>query len=115
MEAMSISLAVQASQDAYLTLPCKNHTGQSIINQLGISARDLANEWEAHALNRGSADASQALLTLSSLGALEAILNKKAAATPASSTSSVSPFPCSLFVYIYVCLIPLNPLQWCCC
>lgn len=29
------------------------------MNQSGISAQDLANEWEAHALNRGSVDASQ--------------------------------------------------------
>jgi hypothetical protein len=49
-----------------------------MLNHLGLSARQLANEWEAHALNRGADDASQALLTLSSLGALEAVLNKRA-------------------------------------
>ncbi|EWM28950.1 hypothetical protein Naga_100389g2 [Nannochloropsis gaditana] len=64
----------------------------SIIHHLGLSARDLANEWEAHAMNRGSDDSSQALLNLSSLGSLEATLSKRgtgaggATVTPAAST-----------------------------
>lgn len=68
----------------------------SILNHLGLSARDLANEWEAHSLNRGSDDSSQALLNLSSLGALEATLSKKVVgsagttATPGSSVRSGS-------------------------
>ena len=64
-----------------------------MINHLGLTARQLANEWEAHALSRGADDASQALLTLSSLGALEAVLNKRssaaAASTPAASLAKV--------------------------
>ncbi len=48
-----------------------------MLHHLGLSARQLANEWEAHALNRGADDASQAYLSISSLGALEAVLNKR--------------------------------------
>jgi hypothetical protein len=62
-----------------------------MLNHLGLSARQLANEWEAHALNRGADDASQALLTLSSLGALEAVLNKRAANSENSSAGANTP------------------------
>ena len=65
------------------------HAGQSIINHLGLTARDLANEWEAYVLGRGSDDSSQTMLTLSSLSALEAALSKRSnTATPAAGAGA---------------------------